>query len=42
MSNINVKKNDLGIVDGFQTFEIVNADTNEVIGYDQTVIEASE
>jgi hypothetical protein len=38
----NIIKNDLGIVGGFQTFEVVDADTNEVIGYDQIVPEASE
>jgi hypothetical protein len=35
-------RNDLGIVAGFQTFEIVDADTNEVVGYTQVLPEASE
>jgi len=42
MSNVNVKRNDLGIVNGFQTFEVIDVDTNEVIGYDQVLPEASE
>ena len=42
MSNINTVKNDLGIIDGFQTFEVIDVDTNEVVGYTQVLLEASE
>jgi hypothetical protein len=33
---IKVTLKDLGIVDGLQTWEVINADTGEVIGYNQT------
>lgn len=34
---ITVELNDIGIVDGFQTFEVINTDTGETIGYNQTM-----
>ena len=34
-----VELKDLGVIDGFQTWEVSNADTGEVIGYNQTTIE---
>ena len=33
---VNVTFKDLGIVDGMVTVEVINADTGEVIGYNQT------
>jgi hypothetical protein len=36
---IKVTRKDLGIVNGLQTWEVINADTSEVIGYDQTAVE---
>jgi hypothetical protein len=30
---------DVGIVDGVQTFEVVNVETGETIGYNQTEVE---
>ena len=38
---IRVTLRDIGIVDGLQTVEITNADTGEVIGFNQTVVETS-
>jgi hypothetical protein len=31
-----VKLNDLGVIDGMQTWEVIDTETNEVIGYNQT------
>lgn len=39
---IKVTRRDLGVVDGLHTWEVINADTGEVIGYDQQMIEESE
>ena len=39
---IKVTRKDLGVVQGLQTWEVTNADTGEVIGYDQQAIEESE
>lgn len=36
---INVTRKDLGVIDGLQTWEVINADTGETIGYDQTSVE---
>jgi hypothetical protein len=33
---MNIIKKYIGIVDGFETLEVTDADTGEVIGYDQT------
>lgn len=33
---VSVERIDLGIIDGFQTYEVRRTDTGEVIGYDQT------
>ena len=34
--SINVITKDLGIIDGLQTFEVIDADTGETIGYNQS------
>lgn len=34
--SIKVTRKDLGVIDGLQTWEVINADTGEVIGYDRT------
>jgi hypothetical protein len=34
---VNVTFKDLGIVDGMVTVEVINADTGEVIGYNQSL-----
>ena len=34
-----VKLNDIGIVDGLQTWEVIDEATGEVIGYNQTTLE---
>lgn len=39
MDSIKVTRKDLGVIDGLQTWEVSNADTGEVIGYDQTAAE---
>lgn len=37
--SINVITKDLGIIDGLQTFEVINADTGETIGFNQNAPE---
>ena len=37
MEPINVRLVDLGIVNGFHAFEVYDADTNEKIGYNETL-----
>lgn len=32
----NIILKDLGVIDGLQTYEVINADTGEVIGYNQS------
>ena len=39
---IKVTRKDLGIIGGLHTWEVTNAETGEVIGYDQQMIEESE
>lgn len=39
MSSIRVSKIDLGVLNGLQTWEVRNADTGEIIGYDQAASE---
>jgi hypothetical protein len=39
MDSVTVKLIDLGVIDGAQTFQVLNADTGEVIGYNQTEVE---
>lgn len=34
---INVTTKDLGVIDGLQTFEVIDAGTGETIGYNQSV-----
>lgn len=34
---INVELKDLGIIDGLHTFEVIDTDTGETIGYNQTM-----
>jgi hypothetical protein len=33
---MNIIKKSLGLVDGMETLEVTDADTGEIIGYDQT------
>ena len=40
MSAVTVTLRDLGIIDGLHTWEVVNADTGQVIGYNQSASEA--
>jgi hypothetical protein len=42
MDSINVKFKELGIIDGMKTTQVINADTGEVIGYNQTSVEEQE
>ena len=37
---MNIELKDLGIINGLQTFEVINADTGETIGFNQTISEA--
>jgi len=37
--SINVEFKELGIVDGLMTVEVIDADTGQVIGYNQTAVE---
>ena len=37
--SINVEFKELGIIDGMITTQVINADTGEVIGYNQTAVE---
>lgn len=39
---MNIVKKSMGIVDGMETLEVINADTGEVIGYDQTAPPTTE
>jgi hypothetical protein len=36
---INVTFNNIGIVNGLQTVEVIDLDTNEIIGFNQTAVE---
>lgn len=36
---MNIITKDLGVIDGLQTWEVINADTGETIGYNQTAVE---
>lgn len=36
---ITVELNDIGIVDGLHTYEVINTDTGETIGYNQSAPE---
>jgi hypothetical protein len=36
---VSVKYVDLGVIDGLQTFEVINTETGHAIGYRQTVVE---
>ena len=36
---INVEFKELGIIDGMITTQVINADTGEVIGYNQSAVE---
>lgn len=40
MDSLNVKFVDLGIIDGLKTTQVINADTGEVIGYNQTTTDS--
>lgn len=35
---MNVELHDLGIVDGLHTWEVINLETGETIGYNQTAV----
>jgi hypothetical protein len=37
--SINVEFKELGTVDGMKTTQVINADTKEIIGYNQTAVE---
>lgn len=37
--SINVEFVELGIIDGMKTTQVINADTGEVIGYNQSAVE---
>jgi hypothetical protein len=39
---VNVEFKELGIIDGMITTQVINADTGEVIGYNQTAVEEQE
>jgi hypothetical protein len=39
---MNITKKYIGIVDGMETLEVTDADTGEIIGYDQTAVIADE
>jgi hypothetical protein len=39
MNSINVEFVELGIIDGLKITQVINADTGEVIGYNQSVVE---
>lgn len=39
---INVEFKELGIINGMKTTQVINADTGEVIGYNQSVVEESD
>jgi hypothetical protein len=36
---INVEFKELGIINGIKTTQVIDADTGEVIGYNQSVVE---
>lgn len=36
---VKITRKDLGIIEGMHVFEIINEDTGQVIGYDQTPAE---
>lgn len=42
MDSVNIEFKELGIVDGMKTTQVINADTGEVIGYNQSAIEEKE
>ena len=39
---INVEFKELGIIDGMITTQVINKDTKEIIGYNQTAVEEEE
>jgi len=39
---MDIIKKSIGIVDGMETLEVIDADTGEIIGYDQTAPESVE
>lgn len=38
---VRVERIDLGVIDGQQTWKVINADTGETIGYDQSTLEVA-
>jgi hypothetical protein len=40
--SINVEFKELGIVDGMKTTQVINADTGQVIGYNQSAVEEQD
>jgi hypothetical protein len=40
--SVNVEFKELGIIDGMKTTQVINADTKEVIGYNQTAVEEED
>jgi hypothetical protein len=39
---INVEFIELGVIDGMITTQVINADTKEIIGYNQSAVEEQE
>jgi len=39
--SVNVEFIELGVIDGMKTTQVINADTQEIIGYNQSAIEES-
>jgi hypothetical protein len=37
--SVNVEFKELGVINGMKTTQVINADTGEVIGYNQTAVE---
>jgi hypothetical protein len=42
MNPVNVEIIDRGIINGMRTYEVINADTGETIGWNQTAIDEEE
>lgn len=42
MDAVKVEFKELGIIDGMKTTQVINADTGEVIGYNQSAIEEQD
>jgi hypothetical protein len=40
--SINVRREDLGVINGMRVWQVFNADTGECIGWDQQAVEDAE